>query len=180
MFNHNEITLTLPRSLLFLRRFYYPILAVNYDHLRAFVDEAIRQEVSLFPERTLPAPRGGCIQQLPKAAAKELLTALRGSALGASASAHTDRQLIFEDIYSLKVSKLSVSCLFVWGFFFPLKNRSHARKAQINTSRQPTATAHAAGCWAALAAGRGASVMSHLLAPHRWDRASACQGKSKR
>lgn len=41
VFKHNIITLTLPCSLLFLCRFYYPILAVNYYHLRAFVKEAI-------------------------------------------------------------------------------------------------------------------------------------------
>lgn len=41
VFSHNIITLTLPCSLLFLCRFYYPILAVNYHHLRAFVKEAI-------------------------------------------------------------------------------------------------------------------------------------------
>lgn len=41
VFRHNIITLTLPCSLLALCRFYYPILAVNYYHLRAFVKEAI-------------------------------------------------------------------------------------------------------------------------------------------
>lgn len=41
VFNHNIITLTLPRSLLYLWRFYYPVLAVNYYHLRVFVKEAV-------------------------------------------------------------------------------------------------------------------------------------------
>jgi len=60
----------------------------------------------------LQAPCGVQIQHLPKAAAKLLLTALRGSALGTTASANTDRLLTFEGIYSLKGLTLAVRCLF--------------------------------------------------------------------
>lgn len=126
VFNHNIITLTLPCSLLFLCRFYYPILAVNYYHLRAFVKRQSCLLIHLFPENiwgrrvwsfsfsriVLQAPWGGQIQHFPKAVAKELLMALWGSELGTASLANAACLLVFENTYSLKGSMLSVSCLF--------------------------------------------------------------------
>lgn len=51
----------------------------------------------LFFQNNAASSLWGWIQHLPKAVAKELLTALRGSALGTNSLANTACLLVFED-----------------------------------------------------------------------------------
>lgn len=162
VFNHNIITLTLPCSLLFLWRFYYPVLAVNYYHLRVFVKEAVLLIsthifwkhlgawglIFLFFQNNAasssweedPAPPQG------KGAADGIVspsTVFSKYSLPANFWGH----------FNLKVSVLPASCLFV----SPTKERQSKRSP--DKYLMSAASSHAAGRGAAPAAGGGAPGM---------------------
>lgn len=164
VFNHNIITLTLPCSLLFLWRFYYPVLAVNYYHLRVFVKEAVPLISTYIPWKHLGAWGLKFLFFQNNAASGSwgrdpALPQGKGAADGiVSLSTVFSKHSLpanFWGHFSLKVSVLSVSCLFA----SPTQERQS--KESPDKYLMSTATSHAAGCWAALAAGGGAPAVLH-------------------
>lgn len=177
VFNHNIITLTLPCSLLFLWRFYYPVLAVNYYHLRVFVKEAVLListyiswkhlgawglKFPLFQNNAAssswgadPAPPQG------KGAAETIV----------SLSTVFSKYSLPANFWGLKVSALSVSCLFV----SPTKERRSKKRPDKYWMSRPRVMQLDAGlllqrcCIPA----QGVPCCRWQQLPHWWDRASS-------